>query len=349
MIKILSMLFIAVFMSVPAVAHHSWSVEYEADPNTEIEGVISSIAWVNPHVRIKLTVGAGTDMEQIWNVAGTSVSNLARMDVTKDILSVGDQVRMAGYKSRRSDHGLYMLNLLLPDGREAIFSASAPARWSDDEVGNRDKIKGVIANEDITQRPNSIFSVWTTLTGVPESRSLHPKNTDDFPLTELALQSIAEYNPETDSPFGDCSPKGGSAIMDAPYPIELVDNGDSILLKLEEYDSVREIHLSEFHDDRTISPSLLGYSTGYWQGDTLLITTTKIDYPFLHVGSLPSFIPQSSYARMQETFKLGDNHDRLYYSLTVTDTAMLLEPMVFSKYYLWRPGETLQPYLCDEG
>jgi hypothetical protein len=342
-------LFLLVISIPSAFAHHTWTVEYEREVNTEIEGVISSIAWVNPHVKFKVIVDQGTDKEQEWDIAGTSVSNLARMDVTKNILSVGDKVRMAGHGSKRSDHAMYMINLMLPDGREAVFSSSASLRWTDERIGSAEKVRGdVIEKADISKRPDSIFAVWATLFGDPESRSLHPRNTGDFPLTPLGLQAIADYNPETDDPFGECSPKGGAAVMDAPYPMELVDKGDTILLKLEEYDTVRTIHLKDIHDDSKVAPSLLGYSTGHWQGDTLLVTTTKIDYPFLHVGSTPSYIPQSSYARMQETFRLAKEHDRLYYTLTITDTDMLTKPMVLSKFYQWRPDEALQPYKCDE-
>ena len=271
------------------------------------------------------------------------------MEVTRDILSEGDRVRMAGYASRKSDYGMYMSNLLLSDGREAVFQSNAEPRWPGERIGSADLLRGEIAETDISERPESIFAIWTTMLGVPESRSLHPRNTDDFPLTELGLQKVADYDPVADNPFGDCSPKGGSAVMDAPYPMELVDEGDRILLKLEEYDTVRTIHLTDIHDDSQVEHSLLGHSTGRWQDDTLVITTTKIDYPFLHVGSQPSFIPQSKFAQMQETFRLDEARDKLHYTLTVTDTAMLTKPMVYAKYYQWKPGETLQPYLCDEG
>lgn len=337
-------------ISIPsAQAHHTWQVEYEQDPTTEIEGVIESIAWVNPHVRFKVVVDQGTTDEQVWNIAGTSVSHLARMDVTRNILSVGDRVRMAGHKSKKAEHALYLVNLLLPDGREAVFSSSAAARWTGDRVGDTKSINGQVVASNPDERPNSIFSVWTTTMSNPESRTLQPRNSADFPLSALALQTIANYNPATDNPFGNCSPKGGAAIMDAPYPIQLVDQGDTILLKLEEYDTVRTIHLSEVHDDSDVEPTLLGYSTGHWQNDTLVVTTTRIDYPYLHVGSVPSYIPQSEYMQLQETFRLGEDHDRLYYTLTVTDTAMLTKPMVLSKFYQWREGESLRPYSCDEG
>lgn len=348
--KRLTLCLIFMAISVPkTLAHHTWLADYSREDIAEIEGEVTSIAWVNPHVRFSVVVDQGSENEQIWEIAGTSVSNLARMDVTKEILSVGDRVRMAGHASKKSDHGMYMINLLLPDGREAVFSTSAEPRWPGERVGTPDSFRWEEIESDISERPDSIFAIWATQTTNPDSRTLHPRNTEDFPLSEAGLQIVAEYDPETDNPFGSCSPKGGSAIMDAPYPMELVDQGDSILLKLEEYDTVRTFHLAGVHDDSGAEPSLLGHSTGRWQGDTLLVTTTKIEYPYLHVGSVPNYIPQSEYARMQETFRLDEERDKLHYTLTVTDTQMLTKPMVFSKYYVWRPGESLNPYLCDEG
>ncbi|MBX2848000.1 MAG: hypothetical protein KTR16_06760 [Acidiferrobacterales bacterium] len=332
----------------PALAHHTWAVDYDADNFVEIEGTVSSIRWVNPHVRFEVTVNQGVDTEQTWSIAGTSVSNLARMDVNRGILQVGDSVRMAGHASKKSEHAMYMINLLLPDGREAVFSGSARQRWTAEKVGSNEAIRGEVAEQDISARPNSIFSVWTVSMGDPGSRSLQPRKTEDFPLSKAGVDKIASYNPKTDNPFGSCAPKGGVAVMDAPYPIELVDEGDKILFKLEEYDTVREIHLNDIHDDSNIEPSLLGYSTGRWQGDTLLITTSKISYPYMHVGSTPDYVPQSAVARIQETLRLGEKRDKLFYTLTITDTEMLTEPLVLSRYYVWRPNESIQPYSCDE-
>ena len=51
--------------------------------------------------------------------------------------------------------------------------------------------------------------------------------------------------------------------------------------------------LSNLMFNTTYTPGLLGYFTGCWQDDTLVVTTTRIDYPYLHVGSVPNYVPQS--------------------------------------------------------
>jgi len=45
-------------------------------------------------------------------------------------------------------------------------------------------------------------------------------------------------------------------IMEQPYPIEFVNKGDAILLRLEEYDSVRTISMGASISNQALAVSL---------------------------------------------------------------------------------------------
>ena len=86
-----------------------------------------------------------------------------------------------------------------------------------------------------------------------------------------------------------CEPEGMPRIMRNPPPFEFVDHGSEISLASELYDLVRTIHMSSAPPpDAPASP--LGYSTGRWEGDTLIVTTTQINWPYFdNIGT-----PQSA-------------------------------------------------------
>ena len=50
--------------------------------------------------------------------------------------------------------------------------------------------------------------------------------------------------------------------MSQPPPMEFIDRGDTILLRMEEYDTVRTIHMTAAADPGTQPRTPLGYSVG---------------------------------------------------------------------------------------
>ena len=111
--------------------------------------------------------------------------------------------------------------------------------------------------------------------------------------------------------------------MDNPYPIDFTDNGDTIVMRLEEWDGVRTVFTWNADASAADQPrSHMGFSVGRWEGSTLVVTTTDVDYPFFDdVGS-----PQSPDAVIVERFTLSENDTRLDWQATVTDPVNFTAP-----------------------
>ncbi len=131
-----------------------------------------------------------------------------------------------------------------------------------------------------------------------------------------------------------------AAIYD--ITVEFVDEGERILLRIEEYDLTRVIHM--MNAPTSGEPTSLGYSTGRWDGDSLVVTTSSILAPQFSAG-----IPLSESARVEERFELSDDQARLNFRVTVTDPDTFIEPVTREKYWTWIPGVEIQPYECFEG
>ncbi|MEM9208725.1 MAG: DUF6152 family protein [Pseudomonadota bacterium] len=330
-------------------AHHSVPANFDLSTTIEISGVIQSVVWRNPHVRLKVLVNEGTADEQVWEVESHSLSNLRRQSIDDSVLVVGDPVRMAGPPGRRKTNYIFMQNLLLKDGREVIFEAGVAPRYSDVIVGDPDALLGPADNVDADGVPTSIFAVWTTDYGDPGSWPVFSFASEDHPVTPAARAQMAAHDVDQDDPIANCTPKGMPSAMSQPYPIQLIEGDTEILLRIEEYDATRTIHLQAEHDpgDRPADP--LGYSSGRWEGDSLIVTTTNIDFGFFNVLAAPKPVPQSPDVHVVETFRLRQGGGFLDYTMTVTDPTTHTRPMTYNKFWQWRAGAKIEPYVCAAG
>ncbi len=323
-----------------ALAHHSVSANFDDAILTEIEGEITRVFWRNPHVGFTLRVTDEDGGEQLWDIESTSVSTLRRMNISRELVAVGETVRIAGNPSRRGDSLIYVNNLLLPDGREAVMAANGSPRWSAETLGTSGPgFEAAIEVED----DSGIFRVWSTPFA---SRMLFAETVEgsfdvtSYPLTEASLSALATWNQAEDSPIRDCRPKGMPIIMEQPFPMEFVDQGATILMRLEEYDLVRTIHMNPAPE--AIAPSPLGFSAGRWDGNALVVTTTRISWPYFNTVG----VPLGEGASIVERFAPADGEGRLDYTMTVTNPGYFTEPVELTKYWHWVPGVEVGRYDC---
>ena len=316
-----------------ASAHHSIAVTFNLEEIVEIEGEITRILWRNPHVRLNVRTVDEDGRAADWWMEGGAVSRLARWGVEEGTVASGDMVRLAGFPSRRRAYEMFGLNLLLPDGREIMMDHRSSPRWRDDAIG------GQLLSTGAASASLGLFRVWTS-----DGQS-YDIGTDDFPLTDSARAARDAFNPVQNNPLYGCLPKGMPTIMQQPFPIEFVDLGDEIHLRIEEYDLLRVIHMDEAPEPSG-APTILGDSVGRWEGDTLVVTTTNIDWPF-SFGQIG--IPQSDAAELVERFTVVNDGALLRYEVTSTDPATYTEPLTLTKDYFWVPGLAIRPYECTEG
>lgn len=318
--------------SVPALAHHSVAANFDASTTVEAEGVIARVAWRNPHILFTITTPDGNDVD----LETHSISIMRRLGAAEPIIEVGDRVRVAGWPSRRGN-GLFVNNMLLPSGEEFVFKFEpepADLLWSD-------RMWGTTANWFAESGADSdagrgIFRVWsTTLVGRSPFFRLA-----DYPLTAQAAAARDAYDPLTDDPLLNCGAKGMPAIMSNPYPMEFRERGDTIELRLEEYDTLRTIYMNPATTPAPV-PSIYGHSVGRWEGEMLVVETSDINWGFFTGG-----VPLSDDVTLVERFTPTENGGRLEYEVTVTDPATFVEPIVFSRFWVWLPNVSVEPYNC---
>ena len=321
-----------------ALGHHSFAATFDLSRIIELEGEVTRVLWRNPHIGLALKTTDGSGSEAIWNLESHSLSILRRMEITDPFFEVGDMVKVAGYPARRTADGMFVTHMLLPSGEEFVFqfgSEPAELRWSDRAWGQTES--WFVEGGDASEAERGIFRVWSTSFAGGEGFFWR----DSYPLTDAARDAFAAWDPYVDDPIANCAPKGMPAIMSQPYPIEFHDRGDEIVLRLEEYDTVRTIHM----DGTTTTvppPSLLGYSVGHWEGSVLVVETSGVNWGHFN----GSGIRLSHDVEILERFTPLADGSRLDYELFITDQTTFTEPIVLRKAWVSLPEVRVTPYEC---
>lgn len=328
---------VGLIIPMTAFGHHGSNANpalYFADNLLELEGEITGVFWRNPHPRLMLTVVGGDGVETDWELelAG-SVNSLYRDGINDDLVRIGDQVRAAGAVSRRNPSSIGLQNLLLPSGEE-FTSGNRETRWTSDRLATtRPSVDPAVVRA-AEESAQGLFRIWgRRLGGRPQ-----PGQFADL-LTDQGRALAAQYHAPADNPELDCRSGFPNHMFD-PVPMEITDGGDRIQIHTEEYSIRRVVYLTEDRPEPV--PSNVGYSIGRWEGDTLVVETTHVDWPYID----PYGTPQSGQASYVETFRVADDESQLNYTIVMTDPVMFTAPLELARGWRWEPGTTMADLEC---
>jgi hypothetical protein len=101
----------------PAIGHHAFSAEFDADNPINLQGVVTKIKWVNPHSWLYFDVKESDGTVTNWGVEFGAPNQLARIGLKKSDVAPGTQVRIKGYRAKNGGPFGYSVTVTLPDGR----------------------------------------------------------------------------------------------------------------------------------------------------------------------------------------------------------------------------------------
>ena len=326
-----------------AQAHHSVSAWFDTTATTEIEGVVTEFRWQNPHVVFTMRV-PGEQGEALWEIETLSISGISRWGITRDLVNVGDRLRVAGNPARRGANNIFVRNILLPTGREIVLGGAA--RWSTDTLRGSELLQ---AREGDGSRPElGLFRTWSTgaVNGVLFPEAVQANfDFSRYPLTPRRARCARGIRLRDRRSDRQLHAEGhaddhGAAVPDGDRRSRrhhrALDRG------VRHAPSRARARPGRCPRPATAAPSPLGYSVGRFDGTTLVVTTTKSSWG--HFDSVG--IPLSADAVLEERFTPSADGARLDYVLKVTDAATFTAPVELTKTWIWRPEVTRGAYEC---
>ena len=108
----------------PALAHHAFSAEFDADAPVKLEGTITRVEWINPHAWIHIAVKKADGNVENWMIEGGTPNTLSRRGVTRDSIPVGTAIVVSGYQAKDGSMKANGRDITYPDGRTLFMGSS---------------------------------------------------------------------------------------------------------------------------------------------------------------------------------------------------------------------------------
>ena len=101
----MSIVFLAATLGTPALAHHSFSAQYDGEKVVKLSGTVTKIEWQNPHVYIYVDVPDDKGGYAPWALEMGAPAVLTRtLGWTRSTLNIGDQINVEGRGARDGTH-----------------------------------------------------------------------------------------------------------------------------------------------------------------------------------------------------------------------------------------------------
>ncbi len=351
-----------VVAALPLLAHHELRAEFDEHKPVTLRGIVTRFDWNNPHAFLYVDVRDNSGETVNWAVEWASPLDLRTAGWTRDALKVGDSVTIEGWLARDGSKLASGRTVVLASGKklsEAPDTEPAPShaqakptpRWPDGHPR-----LGVVPGESgYWAHPSAASLVESTAGNIKMDSNGLLANLDDAgkvaPFQPWA-KGLYEYRQRMllkDDPMLSCLAPGGPRLFQVAHGIQFLEQPERKRVFVMSGGGNRNWRLINLDgralpQSEDVTPTYWGYSSGHWDGDTLVVESDAfVERFWFSNGGLP----HTEALRLTERFS-RPNFNTLRYEVQVDDPGTYTRPWTSAWTLSWVADQDLPEYFCQD-
>ena len=355
--------FILMFAALPLSAHHAIGAKFDVSKSTHLQGTVTKIDWLNPHVHVFIDVKDSKGVLTNWAIELESVVDLERSNWTVTTVKLGDVITVDGPIAKNGTHQIWG-NSVSAAGKKifavtpAIYTANKKSEptphWPDGQarLGPLPGQTGYWAFPSAVSLVENGANLQMDKNGILKNIADASKVAPFQPWAKDLYVYRQKNDLQDDPSYLTCIPPGVPRMFLSPYGIQFLENKDRQRVFVVMGGANRNWRLL-YLDGRTQTgqrqgdddnPLYYGRSIGKWDGDTLVVDTKGFNEKFWFSNG---GLPHTQELHLTEKFTRSD-FDTLKYEVTIDDPGAYTRTWSTSWTMHWVPNQDPPEYFCQD-